>query len=494
MKRSLHNLSHPKVFDAFQGKLIPIGWFEVLPGDSIQHATSLLIRTQPLNTPVMHPVHVRIRHFFCPMRLLWTDWENFRTGGPDGNNASIHPTIVFNNVALNSLADYLGVPTLVAQNVSVSALPFRMYAKVFNEFNRDQDLVNALTIDLTDGVDSTTNVILQDSAWEKDYFTTSRPWPQKGTEVVLPLSGNAPIIGDGGGVGVEATTGGERQMRLGDDGGVSDILYSGAVISPSEQVLQIHGLEADLSGVNSATVSDLRLALVLQKFKERRARFGSRYVELLRSWGVKSSDARMQRPEYLGGGKETIQFSEVLQQAPTTSGTPGTGVGTLKGHGIGAVRSNRYRRFFEEDGIVMSFMDVQPRTMYFEGLERKWNRRTKEDYFTPELAHVGQQQVLNKEIYVQGTSADEEVFGFQDKYDEYRRQEGSISGTMRTTLNTWHMARDFSSLPVLNGSFVSSNPTNRVYQATSETQLYIMAYHSIQARRMVPKMGTPFIS
>jgi hypothetical protein len=250
----------------------------------------------------------------------------------------------------------------------------------------------------------------------------------------------------------------------------------------------VTGLQADLSTATASTVNALRRAFALQRMAEARAMYGSRYTEYLRYLGVTSSDARLQRPEYLGGGKQTIQFSEILQTGPNSSDA---GVGNLKGHGIGALRSNRYRRYFEEHGFVLSFMVVLPKTIYAQGLPRTFNRRTREDFFQPELQHIGQQQVLNKELYAAHGSPDG-VFGYQDRYDEYRRTESSIAGEMRSVLDNWHYARIFSSAPALNSSFVSAVPTKRVNAVSTNDVLYIMANHSIQARRLLtsnPKPG-----
>ena len=506
MKRSKHSLSHYKLATFSQGELIPVACYEVLPGDTVQQATSALLRATPLNAPVMHPVHARIHHWYVPTRLIWNDWENFITGGPDGLNASVVPTITVNSGsgwAIGSLADYLGIPTGV-DDLPVCALPFRAYALIWNEWYRDQDLQTALTIDLTDGADTTTNTTLQNVCWERDYFTTSRPWTQKGTAVSLPLGTRANVLG----IGKLDQTFGNAQNTVYESDGTQQTYAANENAGPidasaaADRFLVEEGggarggttgypnIYADLSTATSATINELREAFALQRYKEARARYGSRFTEYLRYLGIRPSDARLQRPEYLGGGKQTIQFSEVLQQAPSTSGTPGTGVGILKGHGIGAMRSNRYRRFFEEHGYVISLLSVQPKTMYAQGLPKMWSRSTKEDYWQKELQFIGQEEVYNKEIYW-GHSTPNGVFGYNDRYDSYRRIENSISGEFRdSTANFWHMGRIFSGDPALNAAFVSSNPTNRVYQSTSTDQIYAMINHSIQARRLVAKMGT----
>lgn len=493
MKRSKFSLSHYKLFSSDMGELIPCGLTEVLAGDTVQQATSALIRCSPLLAPVMHPVHVRIHHWFVPHRLVWDDWEDFITGGPDGMDTSVFPTITFGGgtgAAVGSLADYLGVPPLV-NNLECSALPFRGYAMIWNEWYRDQDLQAELVIDTTSGPDTTTNTVLQNVGWEKDYFTSSRPWEQKGPAITIPLGTSAPVIPTGTNpnkLRIAATGAG-----IGADGAVGGLTASNNFVryssgNPPIQLDPNGALVADLSGASAVTVNILREAMALQRYEEARARYGSRYVEYLRYLGVRSSDARLQRPEYLGGGRQTVQFSEVLQTAEGTDP-----VGALKGHGLAAMRSNRYRKFFEEHGYVFSFMSVKPKTMYAQGLARHWNRRVKEDYWQKELQHIGQQEVLNKELYAAHASPNG-TFGFQDRYDEYRRTESSIGGEFRTTdLNFWHMARIFGSSPALNADFVKSVPTERTFAVPSKDVLWIMANHSIQARRMVASTGTSFI-
>lgn len=504
MKRSKFSLSHTNLLSCDMGELVPISLMEVIPGDTFQHATSMLIRVSPLLAPVMHRVDARIHHFFVPFRLIWEDWEDFITGGPDGMDASVFPTKTLTWAAgtpptgtntVGSLADYLGsVPTI--NNLEVSALPFRAYALIFNEFYRDQDLVTALTIDLTSGVDTTTNTDLQNIAWEKDYFTSARPWTQKGPEITIPVLGQAPVQG----IGVNAAgapSGSTPNIRETDRNPVTyanayNFNAGGAVMETTTGTGTFQPrIYADLSDAAAVTINDLRTAFALQRYEEARARWGSRYTEYLAYLGVRSSDARLQRPEYLGGGKQVIQFSEVLQTAPDDADT--IGVGNLNGHGIGAMRSNRYRRFFEEHGYVMSLLSVRPKTIYTQGLARTWNRRVKEDFFQRELQHIGQQEVQNRELYASHASPTG-TFGYQDRYDEYRRMESRVSGEFRTTaLDFWHMARQFSSEPTLNASFVTSNPTKRIHQVQTEDVLWIMANHSVQARRQVAASGKSFI-
>lgn len=488
MKRSLFNLSYTKLLSCDLGELIPIGLTEVLPGDSIQQATSALVRCSPLLAPVMHPVHVNIHHWYVPHRLIWDDFESFITGGPLGTDASVFPTITIgggSGAAVGSLADYLGVPTGV-NNIEVSALPFRAYALIWNEWYRDQDLQTELVIDTTSGADTTTSVLLQNGCWEKDYFTSSRPWEQKGPAITIPLGTAAPVVGLNSDI-TFTREGDTTPQTLGLN--QSGTAFQRLTLSPgpaaaSDARWGTTSLQADLTAASAITVGALREAMALQRFEEARARYGSRYTEYLRYLGVNSSDARLQRPEYLGGGKQTIQFSEVLQTAEGTQP-----VGDLRGHGIAAMRSNRYRRFIEEHGYILSFISVRPKTIYTQGLAKHWNRRFKEDYWQKELQFIGQDTVLNKEIYAAHASPNG-IFGYQDRYDEYRRSESMVVGEFRqSTLNFWHFARAFGSSPALNATFVSCVPPETPFAVPSEDVLYIMARHNIKARRLVAPVG-----
>jgi len=493
MKRSKFSLSHFRLTTMDMGQLVPVGVVEALPGDSIQHATAALVRCSPLNTPVMHPVDVRTHHWFVPHRLVWDDWEDFITGGEDGNNASVFPTITL-TPAEKDLADYLGCP--LGTSLPFSALPFRAYAMIWNEWYRDQDLQTALTIDTTDGADTTTNTALQNVAWEKDYLTSARPWEQKGTAVTVPLGSQAPVQGIGirsGGTTQSANddvweTDALATRSMPGFRGNDSFVIEGESLSTAVGATNLPQIYADLSSATGASVNLLREAFALQRFQEARARYGSRYTEYLRYLGIRPSDARLQRPEYLGGGRDTIQFSEVL----SSNGATGGNLGQLGGHGIAGHRSNRYRRFIEEHGYIISLMSIRPKTIYTDGSPRHLNRTTKEDFWQKELQHIGQQEVLNKEVYA-ASATPNGTFGYQDRYDEYRRQESTIHGEFNSSLNTWHFGRAYASEPALNESFIKCVPPEDPFAVSTNNTMWVEVKHSMQARRMVAPMGTSYI-
>jgi hypothetical protein len=493
MKRSKFSLSNYKLLSMDLGELVPCGLTEVLPGDTIQQASSVLVRLAPLVSPVMHPLHVRIHHFYVPNRLIWEDFEDFITGGPDGNDSSVYPTIttpVSTGFAAGSLADYLGVPPGV-DSFEVSALPFRAYNLIWNEFFRDQDIHSTpAAISTASGADTTTGTDLQVVSWERDYFTVARPWEQKGPAVTLPLGTSAPVQGIGP-QNQSYNAGPTNAYETDGSGAESYASYttgSNLIIEEDPNNAGFPNIRVDLSNATAATVIDLREALSLQRFAEARARYGSRYSEYLRYLGVRSSDARLQRPEYFGGGRQTIQFSEVLATAEGTN----TEVGDLKGHGIGAMRSNRYRRYIEEHGWIVSLISTRPKSIYADGLQRHWSRRTKEDFHQKELEHIGQQEILNSEVRMAHADPDG-VFGYGDRYDEYRHQWSSIAGEFRSTLNYWHMARTFASDPALNSDFIDCVPPDRIFADASSDTVYCMVNHSIQARRNLSRVANSFM-
>lgn len=472
MKRSKFNLSHYKLLTCDPGYLVPISWYEALPGDSIQQRTSILIRVSPLNAPAMHPHIVRVNSFFVPLRKIWDNFEDFITGGEDGLDATVHPYIESSSIAQGSLSDYLGLPVgSYSPDLKYSALPFRAYAAIYNHYYRDQDLIAKLALDTGDGADTTTATSLQKIAWEKDYFTTSRGATQLGSAVSVPIGTDAPIYSDqtfGNALGLSDGT----NLRYMDSSAAS--LKVGAT-GPSATA----ALKADLSSATGVNVNDLRLAFALQRYQEARQQYGARYVEYLRYLGVRSSDARLDNPEYLGGGRNTLQFSEVLA-------TDGSNTGDLYGHGIGALRTRRFRRFFEEHGIVMSFLSIRPKAIYTQGLHKKWSREVNEDYFMKELQFIGEDEVYNREIYADHTTPDG-IFGYQARYDEYRSEPSTVSGEFLSTLDHYHEARIFASDPSLNQSFVECTPAKRILASPGTDMFYVMASHSVVARRMMAK-------
>lgn len=490
MKRAKHSLSHYKLATFDMGELVPVGHYEVLPGDSVRHVTSSLLRVSPLQSPVMHPVTVRLHHWFVPYRLLWDGWEDFITGGQDGlgGSSGAFPYIASGaGFTAGTLPDYFGIPPGV-NALEVSALPFRAYAMIFNEFYRDQDVVTALAMSKASGADATTSVAVAKIAWEKDYFTSARPWTTRGAEVVLPLGTTAPVVNDGTTLQLADNAAGTTNpgnVGRANNGANSVLQIDSAAGSIGTDLFYKSGMEVDLTGATAAAVNDIRRAFAIQRYQEARAQYGARYTEYLRYLGVRSSDARLQRPEYLGGGKSTISFSEVLatnQNTATLDFTP-----TMGGHGISAMRSRSFMRFFEEHGIVITLASVRPKTMYNDGVHRMWLRRTKEDFWQKELELIGQQEVFNQEVYA-NAAAPNGTFGYQDRYAEYRHNPSSVSGDFRSTaMNDWHLARIFAAEPTLNASFVTCEPSKRIHSAQTNDVLWCLFNHSVQARRMVGK-------
>ncbi|UDN67855.1 major capsid protein [robinz microvirus RP_152] len=479
MKRSKMSLSYTHLTSCDMGELIPINVLEVLPGDSIRMNTSALVRAAPMLAPPMHPTDVCIHHWFVPHRLVWSAWENFITGGPDGLDASVFPTMNAAAVTQGTLRNYLGLPIDAGPVPAWSALPFRSYGLIFNEWYRDQDLQTPLVVSTASGVDTTTSQALQNVNWEKDYFTVSRPWEQKGAAVSIPLSGTGAVtFHQPGATPLDVTL----QRAAGGANAAIQVVQTqtgGATPNP---------ITADVA-LSSAgvTVNALRQSLAIQRYQEAAAMYGSRYVEYLARLGVRSSDGRLSRPEYLGGGRQTLQFSEVLQTAADGANP----VSTLRGHGISALRSNSFTRFIEEHGLIITLMYCKPKTIYTSGMAKIWNRRTKFDYWQRELENIGQQPILNKEVRARHASPDA-TFGYVDRYEEYRRSWSRVSGEFATsTLDFWHFARAFASDPALNSTFVTSVPTDRPFAVPASDVLYINARHSIKARRLVSAKATP---
>ncbi len=485
--RHKHNLSHYKLLTGDMGKLYPVGLVEVLPKDTFQHSLSLFMRFSPMAAPVMHPVTVRIHHMYVPHRIIWPEsegggWENFITGGENNDDSQVPPQISTTGVE-GDLLDYFNLPT--KPGISVSALPVRAFNLVFNEYYRDQDLVPK-----REDIDTSIPLV----AWEKDYLTTARPFSQKGPAITLPIGARAPVIGIGkkdqtftlsNDQVFETGANASREYVSNESTGITSGGHFGIEEDPDNPGFP--GIYADLSAAEAIDINDFRRAFALQRFAEARAKYGSRYTEYLRYLGVRSSDARLQRPEYLGGGKVKVSISEVLQTTHDVGGaeTERFGVGDMFGHGVAHMRSNAYRRTFEEHGYVLSFLSVRPKAMYLNGITRTWLRQDREQFWQRELEQIGQQEIFNAEVYADGTPADLETFGFSDRYQEYKREPNRVSSEFKTSLNYWHLGRDFESLPVLNQSFVECDASKRIFNVQDQHTLWIAAQHSLVARRLV---------
>lgn len=495
-KRFKHSLSHFKLLTMNMGELVPISCMETIPGDSFQMASSVLLRVSPLLSPVYHPVNLRVHNWWVPLRNIWDDSEDFLTGGDDGNDSTDWPKFTGTSVAEGSLHDYLGIPAESFGSLRAwSALPARAYVKTYNEHYRDQDLISEVPLSTGNGTDTTTDGTVQKVSWEKDYFSTIRATQQKGSDVTISLGNSAQLYGDNmdwdnvddssNQAQIRDASGGSGNLRqMGTDGGS---LFGRNTTSGTGEIL------ADLSAATGMDVNDLRIALATQRFKEARARFGNRYVEYLRYLvgpGFRPSDTRLQNALYLGGGRQTVQFSEVLAHAPEASSS--TVIGEMKGHGIAAIRTRPFRTFFEEHGLILTLLSVVPKAIYLDGVPRMFRRQTKEDYWQMERQHLGEQAVENYEVYVKHSSPTA-TFGYQGIYDEYRdgSQLNQVAGEFRSTLNYWHMARDFATSPSLNQTYIECNPTKRVLADQTNDSLWVYCNHSVQARRLVIPNANP---
>lgn len=466
------------------GYLVPLAAIDVLPGDSFRAKVAMLARVAPLAKPVMHPVEIRIHNWFVPNRIIWEDWEDFIVGN---EGAVTYPTLSAANATEAALLDHMGIEPVTG--VSVDALPVRAYNLIFNEWYRDQDLVTARAISLASGADSTTDLGLAQIAWPKDYFTTARASPQQGSAVEVGFSaGQADVLGIG--ISQQQTSKSHSAVRQSDDSSGSitgwQSVDSASVTGDAEVIIEegTSGYPAIYADLTSATggidINDLRNAISLQRIAEAREFFGSRYADYLRWYGINPRDGRLDRPEYLGGGRQTIQFSEVLATAEGTTVEPGD----LFGHGIAGVRQRPIRKMFEEHGWFISVMSVRPKGIYQNGIPKRFLRTEPTDFWHRELELLPWQEVGELEIYGGGTASN--VFGYAPRYDEYRETQSFVSGTFRGgTEEDWTLAREFASAPTLNSSFVTCTPSDRIYQDASMPEILATARMSLKARRLV---------
>lgn len=526
-RRNVFYLSYENKLTANAGELVPIMCKPVVPGDKFRVNTEMLVRLAPLVAPMMHRVDVFTHYFFVPNRLLWNQWEDFITKGVDGTGVPAFPKIALRADWVNptsaaallndgSLWDYLGLPTIGGFNgiafperspnsvippvgYEVSALPFRAYQLIYNEYYRDQNLTQPIDFTFDGGlVTNVTEVMslltLRRRAWEKDYFTSALPWVQRGPDVTVPVNNNSGsldvVLKDSPHADVYHVPG---TTAFPKDGALRSI--SGALVigggEPDPAYLEPSNFQVNVDELG-VSINDLRTSNALQRWFERNARSGSRYIEqILSHFGVRSSDARLQRPQFLGGGRTPISVSEVLQTSSTDSTSPQA---NMAGHGISAGVNHGFKRYFEEHGYIIGIMSIRPRTGYQQGVPKDFRKFDNMDFYFPEFAHLGEQEIKNEELYLQQTPAGNDgVFGYTPRYAEYKYSMNEVHGDFRGNMAYWHLNRIFSESPNLNTTFVECNPSNRVFATagTSDDKYWIQLYQDVKALRLMPKYGTP---
>ena len=495
IQRSVFNRSHGHKTTFSSGWLIPIFVDEALPGDTWNLRMHAFGRLATLMRPIMDNLYLDVFFFAVPNRLLWVNWERFNGSqdNPGDSTDFLLPQINFSTGGTDgSLSDYFGIPPAIT-GLNVNALPFRAYYKIYNEWFRDENLCPSVSNYNGDGPSDVGSYTLLKRGKRHDYFTSALPWPQKGTAVSLPLGASAPVTGN---PVFTFSSGGPSLLSSGSTPAQTDWDTPPAASIPTTGVT---GLTADLGQAVAATVNNLREAFQIQRLLERDARGGTRYTEILRShFGVVSPDARLQRPEYLGGGTVRINVNPVASSFRSDQSGFENALGDLGGIGTFGHNAVGFRQSFTEHCVVMGLMCLRADLNYQQGIERMWSRRTRFDFFWPALAHLGEQAILNKEIYAQGTVVDDQVFGYQERYAEYRYKPSYVTARMRSSsaasLDSWHLSQDFSALPVLNQSFIEENPPiDRVIAVTSqlEPQAICDMFFDYKCARPMPVFGVP---
>lgn len=539
--RSVFNRAHSykTTFDA--GYLVPFYLDEVLPGDTFNCSATLFARLSTLVAPVMDNAYLDVFFFYVPNRLIWRHWKEFN-GENLFEGVQSHeylvPQVTFTKAQSGTLLDYFGFPTNVNSQLSVSALPFRAYWKIWNDWFRDENLQPSVNLTTGryvtyGGVHESSDSIEKDMLGDDrtvdlsgvdgllfrgkrhDYFTSALPWPQKGPGVEINLGASANITGS---IPVAkdviqssvASLSGRDHVGLSsnrfsfansdsDDGsfGLSVPRSGNYTILNESFNLPVTGIKADLSNASAITINSLRQAFQLQKFYERDARGGTRYTEIIRShFGVVSPDARLQRSEYLGGSSNPINVNTVVQSSSSTSDSP---QGSLSAFGVVGTKGTGFTKSFTEHGIVVGLVNVRTDLSYQQGINRMWSRKTRVEYYWPAFAHLGEQAILNKEIYADGSSHDDEVFGYQERYAEYRYHPSMITGKLRSTdpqsLDVWHFAQKFQNLPALSDEFVSDHASfdgvKRATAVQTEPQFILDSFINLRCARPMPVYSVP---
>lgn len=497
--RSVFDRSHGVKTAIDAGVIYPVLCDEVLPGDTFSMQAAMFGRFATLIRPVLDNVFLDIQFFFVPMRLCWDNFQKFM-GEVNPGDTTEYTVPTFTDAYTpgeESLGDYFGIPIGVPLD-GVNCLPFRAYTRVWNEWFRHAQLQDEVALVLDDGPDDPADYALLPRGKRYDYFTSALPWPLRGgVEVPLPLGSTAPIVPDTLGTPTMETAAAVSVGRMVSGGGGAAPIN---METPPAGAGPLHWLDpqlvADLSGATAATLNDLRESIALQQLLEREARGGIRYVEILKSaWGVTSSDARLQRSEYLGGGTVPLQVNQVAATFGNGFGNHPV-VGNLAAYGTMLMRAKGFTKSFEEHGYVLGLISFRADLNYQQGLHRKWSRQTKYDFPWPEFMHLGEQEVLSKEIFADGSANDEDVFGYQERYAEWRYSPSQVTGVMRsqaaTSLDVWHLAQEFASRPTLGDTFIQENPPiSRVIATPTEPQLLVDLFFRYRCARSLPTYSVP---
>ncbi len=498
--RSKFNRSHVYKTTFYAGQLIPFFVDEVLPGDSFKLNVTTFTRMATPIFPVMDNLYLETFFFFVPMRLIWDNFQKFmgeQENPGDSTDYLIPTTTLSSDVSVGYIMDYMGIPSGIS-GLSVNCLPFRAYWLIWNEWFRDENLQNSAPLYKGDAglvwsLPDDNNPLVNGYHWYNcaprgkryDYFTSCLPWPQKGPGVELPLGGTAPVgVFNSNG---DFTPGGSFKSTLSDSFSIFGVTPKAA--SPDDAPVI-----ADLSTATAATINSLRQAFQLQRYYEKDARGGTRYIEKIKShFGVTSPDARLQRPEYLGGHSDRININPVVQTSSTDSTSP---QGNLSAFGVSGARYHGFSKSFVEHGYIIGLANVRADLTYQQGINKMWSRKTVLDFYWPSFAHLGEQAVLNKEIFAQANAKDDEVFGYQERYAEYRYKPSLITGQFRSTvpqsLDAWHFSQKFENLPTLSNQFIQDDPPiARCLAVPSEPHFLMDAFFDLKCVRPMPLFGTP---